>query len=370
LHRPDSTTEQGTIVTGIITRRTLLAGAAALPVLGRAAQAQEGPLKIGFIYVGPTGDYGWSHAHDEARKALEAAYPGRVKTSFVESVGEGPDAERVLRQLAGDGNRLIFATSFGFMNSAVRTARQFPKVYFEHATGYQRAANLATYNARFYEGRAVCGTIAGHMSKTGTAGYIASFPIPEVVMGINAFTLAAQKVNPNFKTKVLWASTWYDPAKEADAAKALLDQGCDILCQHTDSPAPLQTAEQRGAFGFGQASDMRGYAPKAQLTAITDHWAPYYIARAKAVMDGTWKAGDSWDGIKDGVVVMAPYGDSVPETVRKAADATRDAIVAGTLHPITGPVKDQKGELRLKDGERMSDEALSKMDWYVAGVQS
>jgi basic membrane protein A len=357
---------------GIITRRTLLAGTAgaALPLLGGRASAQDGPLGIGFIYVGPTGDYGWSHSHDNARKAIEAAYGDKVKTSYVESVAEGPDAERVLRQLANAGNRLIFATSFGFMNASVRVARQFPKIMFEHATGYQRAANLATYNARFYEGRAVCGTIAGHVSKAGVAGYIASFPIPEVVMGINAFTLAARKVNPDFRTKVLWASTWYDPAKEADSAKALLDQGCDILAQHTDSPAPLQIAEQRGLTGFGQASDMRGYAPKAQLTAIVDDWGPYYVARTKAAMEVTWTSGDTWGGIKDGFVKLAPYGEAVPEAARKAADRVRDAIVSGQLHPITGPVKDQKGELRLKDGERMSDEALSKMDWYVEGVQS
>ena len=353
-------------------RRSLLAGAAgvaALPILGLRATAQA-PLGIGFIYVGPTGDYGWTHAHDVGRKAIEAEYGARVKTSYVENVAEGPDAERVLRQLAQGGNGLIFATSFGFMNPTVRVARQFPNVKFEHATGYQRASNLATYNARFYEGRAVCGTIAGHMSKTGTAGYIASFPIPEVVMGISAFTLAARKVNPNFRTKVLWVSTWYDPAKEADAAKALIDGGCDILTQHTDSPAPLQTAEARGLFGFGQASDMKTYAPKAQLTSILDDWAPYYVRRVKAVMDGTWTSGDTWDGLREGAVKMASYGDAVPEAARKAADAVREGIVAGTLHPITGPVKDQKGELRLKEGEKASDEMLSKMDWYPEGVQS
>ncbi|MBV9078324.1 MAG: BMP family ABC transporter substrate-binding protein [Methylobacteriaceae bacterium] len=353
-------------------RRTLLAGAAgaaaALPLGARAQNAA--PLGIGFIYVGPTGDYGWTHAHDVARKAIEAEYGPKVKTSYVENVAEGPDAERVLRQLASAGNKLVFATSFGFMNPTVRVARALPNVMFEHATGYQRLPNLATYNARFYEGRAVCGTIAGHVSKAGVAGYIASFPIPEVVMGISAFHLAARKVNPNFRTKVVWASTWYDPAKEADAAKALIDQGCDILCQHTDSPAPLQAAEAKGLLGFGQASDMRSYAPKAQLTAITDDWAPYYVRRVKAVLDGSWKSGDTWDGLKEGAVKMAPYGDAVPANVRAAADATREAIVAGKLHPITGPVKDQKGELRLKDGEAATDEILSKMDWYPEGVQS
>lgn len=355
----------------ILDRRAFLAGSLTAGSLAASpSRADDAPFGVGFIYVGPTGDYGWTHAHDVGRKAIEAEYGAKVKTSFVENVAEGPDAERVLRQLAGAGNKLIFATSFGFMNATVRAARALPSVKFEHATGYQRATNLATYNARFYEGRAVCGTIAGHMSKAGVAGYIASFPIPEVVMGISAFTLAARKINPNFRTKVLWASTWYDPAKEADAAKALIDQGCDILCQHTDSPAPLQTAESRGLFGFGQASDMRSYAPKAQLTAITDDWTPYYLRRVKAAMDGSWTSGDTWDGLKAGAVRMAAYGEAVPDPVRKAADATREGIIAGTLHPLTGPIRDGKGELRVKDGEAMSDEALSKMDWYPEGVQA
>ena len=359
-------------MTAILSRRTLLAGAAGSGLLPLAAGrvSAQAPLGVGFIYVGPTGDYGWSWTHDQGRKAIEAEHGAKVKTSFVENVAEGPDTERVLRQLASAGNKLIFATSFGFMNPVIRVARTLPNVHFEHATGYQRAANVATYNARFYEGRAVCGTIAGHVSKTGQAGYIASFPIPEVVMGISAFTLAARKVNPNFQTKVLWVSTWYDPAKEADAAKALMDQGCDVLAQHTDSPAPLQAAESRGLFGFGQASDMRSYAPKAQLTSIVDDWAAYYVRRTKLALDGTWKSDDTWGGIKQGMVRIAPFGDAVPETARQEANSIKDQIVAGTLHPLAGPITDQKGVLRVKDGESMSDEALSKMDWYPEGVQS
>jgi basic membrane protein A len=345
------------------------AGAAALPLLGRAPRAAE-PLKIGFMYVGPIGDFGWTHAHEVARQKLQSEMGDAVKTSYVENVPEGPDAERVLRQLAQAGNQLVFATSFGFMNATVKAAKEFPKVKFEHATGYKRGPNLATYNARFYHGRAVCGTIAGMMSKSGVGGYLASFPIPEVVMGINTFTLAAQKVNPNFKVRVLWLSTWYDPAKEADGAKALLDQGCDIISQHTDSPAALQACQARGAFGFGQASDMSSVAPKAQLTAIMDNWAPYYILRAKEAMAGTWKTGDTWWGLKEGVTQMAPYGAMVPENVRQAADATKNAIIAGTLNPITGPVKDNKGVERLKPGVGITDEELLKMDWYVEGVQS
>ncbi len=267
----------------LINRRNLLlsgAAGASLPLASSLAGAQA-PLPVGFVYVGPVGDHGWTWTHDQGRLAVEKAFGSKVKTSFVEKVNEGPDSERVIRQLAQAGNKLIFTTSFGFMNPTAKVAKQFPNVFFEHATGYVRDKNLATYNARFYEGRAVIGTIAGMMSKTGKAGYIASFPIPEVVMGINAFTLAARKVNPNFTTRVIWASTWYDPAKEADAAKALIDQGCDMITQHTDSPAALQAAEQRGVYAFGQASDMKAFAPKAHLTAIVDDWSQYYIDRTR-----------------------------------------------------------------------------------------
>lgn len=359
-------------MTSIITRRRLTFGAAAastLPILGRGASAQA-PLGVGFVYVGPIGDHGYTWTHDQGRLALEKEYGSKIKTSFLENVAEGPDAARAIRQLAQAGNQLIFATSFGFMNPTIQVAKQFPKIHFEHATGYMRADNVATYNARFYEGRAVIGTIAGHMSKTGQAGYVASFPIPEVVMGINAFHLAARKVNPNFKTKVVWASTWYDPAKEADAAKALIDQGADMITQHTDSAAPLQAAEQRGVFAFGQASDMKAFAPKAHLTAIVDDWSGYYIKRVKDVMDGSWKTGDVWDGLKAGMVRIAPYNDAVTAAARAAADEVIKGISAGTLHPFTGELKDQKGVVRLKAGEKASDEMLSKMDWYVDGIQA
>ena len=265
---------------------------------------------------------------------------------------------------AQEGNALIFATSFGFMNATAKVAKALPKVYFEHATGYMRGPNLATYNARFYEGRAVVGTIAGMMSKTGVGGYVASFPIPEVVMGINCFTLAARKVNPKFQTKVLWLSTWYDPAKEADAAKALADQGADIITQHTDSPAPLQVCEQKGLYGFGQASDMSAIAPKAHLTAIVDNWAPYYIGRVKAVMDGTWKTGDTWWGLKQDTVQIAPYNAAMPDNIKKAADEVKNAIIAGTLHPVTGPINDNKGAPEAQ-GRRKGDRRDAREDELV-----
>lgn len=356
-----------------VTRRDFVLGTAvtagALAFAGPRAFGAE-PLKVGFVYVGPIGDFGWTHAHDVARKAVEAAFGDKVKTTFVENVSEGPDAERVIRQLAASGHALIFTTSFGFMNPTIRVAEQFPKVKFEHATGFQRADNVSIYNARFHEGRAVIGTIAGHMSKSGVVGYIGSFPIPEVVMGINALTLAAQKVRPDIRTKVVWVNSWIDPGKEGDAAKALIDQGIDIISQHTDSPAPLQVAERRGVYGFGQAMDMRAFAPRAQLTSIIDDWSSYYIQRVEAILDGTWKSSDIWWGLKEGMVKIAPYGDAVPAEVRKAADTVKEGIIAGTLHPFTGPIKNQAGELKVADGKTMSDEDLLKMDWYVWGVEA
>ncbi len=342
---------------------------ATLALAGMPAQGQDGPTKVGFVYVGPIGDHGWTYRHDIGRQAIEAEFGDKVETSFVESVSEGPDAERVIRQLASDGHDLIFTTSFGFMNPTVKVAKQFPDVKFEHATGYKHADNISTYLARFYEGRAIIGTIAGHMTETNTVGYIASFPIPEVIRGINAFTLAMRKVNPDAEVKVIWVNTWYDPGKEADAAKTLIDQGADIITQHTDSPAPLQVAEERGVFAFGQASDMASFAPKAQLTSIIDNWDAYYVERAGAVMDGSWQSSDVWYGIKEGMVEMADYGEAVPAEVVTIADELEASIVDGTLHPFAGPINNQAGEQVVAEGEAISDEDLLKMDWYVEGVQ-
>ena len=353
-----------------VTRRGFVLGTAAagaLTIAGRRAFAQD-PTKVGFVYVGPVGDFGWTHGHDLAREAVVHHFGDSVETTFVENVAEGPDAERVIRQLASKGHQLIFTTSFGFMNPTLRVAKQFPKVKFEHATGYQTAPNVSIYNARFHEGRSVCGAIAGHVTKSGIVGYIASFPIPEVVMGINAFTLAAQKIRPDIKVNVVWVNSWYDPGKEGDAAKALIDQGADIISQHTDSPAPLQTAETRGVHGFGQASDMKAYAPNAQLTAILDDWSGYYVQRTQDVIDGAWQSQSIWWGLDKGMVKMAPYGTAVTEAARRDADATRDGIIAGTLHPFTGPIKDQAGAVKVGAGQTMSDADLSQMDWYVQGV--
>ncbi len=325
--------------------------------------------KVAFVYVGPIGDHGYSYQHDQGRLAVEKAFGDKVKTSYVESVPEGADAERVIRQLAASGNDIIFTTSFGFMNPTLKVAKSFPKVKFEHATGYKRAKNVSTYCARFYEGRTILGTIAGKMTKSNVVGYIASFPIPEVIRGIDAFTLALRKVNPKAVVKVVWVNSWFDPGKEGDAAKTLIDQGADIITQHTDSPAPLQVAESRGVYGFGQASDMKSYAPKAQLTAIIDDWNYYYIEKVKAVMDGTWKSTDSWYGLKQGMVEMAPYGDAVPADVQKLADEVKQSIIEGKLHPFQGPIKDQNGKLVVKAGEVVSDKELLSLNWYVEGVE-
>lgn len=344
--------------------------AAVALTLGSTSISADGhPTKVGFVYVGPVGDHGWTYRHDLGRLAIEKEFGDKVETSFVESVPEGADAERVIRKLASDGHDLIFTTSFGYMNPTNKVAKQFPKVKFEHATGYKRADNVSTYSARFYEGRAVIGTMAGMMTKSNIIGYIASFPIPEVVRGINSFTIAMRKVNPDAEVKVVWVNTWYDPGKEADAAKTLIDQGADIITQHTDSPAPLQAAQERGVLGFGQASDMAAFAPEAQLTSIIDDWDPYYIERTRAVMEGTWESRDVFDGIKEGMVAFADYGPNVPEDVKAAAEVIKEGIVDGSMHPFQGPIKNQAGEEVVAEGEILSDEILLGMDYYVEGVQ-
>jgi len=348
--------------------KSLLSIACAMLVFIPGAQAAD-PFKVGFVYVGPIGDHGWTYRHDIGRQAIEAEFGDAVETTYVESVAEGADAERVIRKLASSGHDLIFTTSFGYMNATVKVAKQFPKVKFEHATGYKRAPNVSTYSGRFYEGRAVIGTMAGMMTKSNVIGYIASFPIPEVVRGINAFALAMQKVNPDAQIKVVWVNSWYDPGKEGDAAKALIDQGADIITQHTDSPAALQVAEAREVLGFGQASDMSAFAPKAQLTAIIDNWDSYYVERTRAAMEDTWESQDVWDGIATGMVGFPDYGDVVPEDVQAAADVIRDGIVDGTLHPFQGPIKNQAGEEVVAAGEIAPDELLLGMDFYVEGVQ-
>jgi basic membrane protein A and related proteins len=346
------------------------AGALALGLglLSQSAMAQD-PITVGFIYVGPIGDHGWTYQHNVGATAVEEHFGDAVKVIRVENVAEGADAERVIRQLADGGADIIFTTSFGFMNATAAVAEQYPDVKFEHATGYIRAENLSTYAARFYEGRMVAGHIAGMMTESNILGYIGSFPIPEVVQGINAFMLEAQKVNPDVEVKIIWANTWYDPGKEADAARALIDQGADIISQHTDSPAALQVAQERGVYGFGQASDMAPFAPDAQLTALVDNWNQYYIDRVQAVIDGTWTSTDTWGGMDYGMVELAPFNTTaIPADVLAEAEALAAQIKAGEVHPFDGPIVNQAGEQVIGEGETLTDEQILTMDWYIQGI--
>ncbi|SCY86710.1 BMP family ABC transporter substrate-binding protein [Paracoccus tibetensis] len=350
-------------------RRHLMASAAALmTALAAPAYAQDEPLKVGFIYVGPIGDGGWTYQHDQGRLAIEEEFGDRVETTYIESVPEGADAERALTQLALAGNQLIFATSFGFMDPVINVAQRFPDVKFEHATGYKTAENVATYDARFYEGRAVIGTIAGHMTESNRIGYIGSFPIPEVIQGINSSFIHARKVNPDVEMRIVWAYSWFDPAKEAEAANALLAEGVDVILQHTDSTAPLAQAEAAGAIGFGQASDMAQYKPSPRVASIIDEWSPYYIKRVQAMLDGTWESGSSWAGIGDGEVVIGEITDAVPAEVKAEAEALRDAIGSGEYHPFTGPLNKADGTVWLAEGEVATDEMLQSMDFFVEGI--
>lgn len=352
-------------------RRSFLTTTAATAVVaasGLPARAAD-PLKVGYIYVGPVGDMGWSYQHDQARLAAQKEYGDRIVTSYIENVPEGPDAERALTQLALQGNQLIFATSFGFMDATVNVAKKFPNVKFEHATGYKREANLATYDARFYEGRAIQGTIAGRMTKTNKIGYIGSFPIPEVVQGINSVYIHAKKINPDIEIKVVWAYTWFDPAKEADAAAALIAEGCDFVLQHTDSTAPQAKAQEAGnVFTFGQASDMIAFAPKPRVSSTIDHWDPYYIARIGAALDGSWKSEATWGGIGTGMVGIGEITDAVPAEVKAEALALKDKIASGEYHPFTGPLKKQDGSDWLADGATPEDGELAGMNFFVEGV--
>ncbi|MBS0320912.1 MAG: BMP family ABC transporter substrate-binding protein [Proteobacteria bacterium] len=344
--------------------------AAALLALPSLAQAPaKAPLKIGFVYVSPLGDAGWTAQHDMGRREMEKALAGKVVTQYVENVPEGPDAERVIRELAQAGNQLIFTTSFGYMNPTLKVAAQFPNVHFEHATGYKTAPNVGIYNARYYEGRYLAGMVAGRMTKTNVAGYVAAFPIPEVVMGINAFARGMRAVNPKAEVKVVWTSSWYDPGKERQAADTLISQGADVLTHHTDSTAVVQAAEAKKVYAIAYHSDMAKYGPHAQLTAVTHHWGDYYTKRAEAQLAGTWKPDNVWGGIKDGFVSLAPFNPVVPKDVQDAVNKAKADMVAGKLAAFAGPIKDNEGKERLPAGKTLTDDELNKMNYYVEGVQ-
>lgn len=327
-------------------------------------------IKVGFVYVSPIGDAGWSYQHDQGRKAMEKRLGEKVTTQFVENVPEGADAQRVIRQLASGGADLIFTTSFGYMNPTIKVAKRFPNTVFEHATGYKRAANVGTYMPRLYEGRYLAGMIAGEMTETDKLGFVAAFPIPEVIRAINAFTRGARSVNPDATVDVIWINAWYDPAKARQAAETLMDQGADVVTHHTDSHAVVQAAAERDKYAIAYHSDMSKYGGDNQLTAVVHKWGDFYTKRAREVLNGTWTSRAVWGGIASGMVDLAELSDDVPDEVRQEVMKAREAIVNGELHPFAGPVVAKDGSVKAKEGETLSDEALLKMDYYVEGVSS
>ena len=334
------------------------------------SQAADDPLKVGFVYVGPVGDHGWSYEHDQGRIELEKYFDGKVSTTYVENVPEGADAERVITQLAKSGHDVIFTTSFGFMNPTIKVAKRFPNVHFENATGYKRSKNVGTYLLSTYQGRYVSGVAAGMKTESNVLGYIASFPIPEVIRDINAVYLGAKSVNPDVKMKIVWVSTWYDPGKEADAANALMDQGADIIIQHTDSPAPLIAAQKRNKFGIGQASDMSHFAPTAHMFSVRDHWGPYYIDTVQKIMDNTWKPGDYWGGFAEEILQVVSVNPALSDEIKTAISETEAKIKSGELHPFTGPMNDNLGNEVIPTGKTLSNEELASMTWYVEGIDA
>ncbi|MBO9650929.1 MAG: BMP family ABC transporter substrate-binding protein [Variovorax sp.] len=342
-----------------------------LPAFSQPAPKVD-PLKIGFVYVTPVTDAGWTRQHDEGRKAVEAALPGKVKTTFVENVAEGADAERVIRDLAQQGNKLIFTTSFGYMEPTMKVARDFPDVKFESITGYKTAPNVAIANARYYEGRYLAGVAAGRMTKTHVAGYVAGFPIPEVLQGINAFTLGMRSVDPKAQVKVVWLDEWFNPPKERDAAMTLFNQDVDVIAFHTGSTAVMTAAQERGKLAIAYHSDMRKVAPDAQLVAVTHHWGDYYTQRAKAVLDGTWKSGNTWGGVKEGMIRVGDFGPKVPKPVQDEVGARQKDIASGKLKPfqaVAADVRDNEGHVVIAKGQSLADEQILNMNWLVEGVQ-
>ena len=347
-------------------KKLLLAGAMFLASITASLAAD--PVKVGFIYVGPIGDHGWTYRHDIGRQQVEEAFGDKVETSYIESVQYGPEAENVIRQMAEDHD-IIFATSFGYMETMLKVAKDYPNVKFEHATGYKQSDNMASYGLRLYQARHVQGIIAGMMTKTNKICYVGAYPIPEVIREINTYYLGAKKMNPDVDIDVGWVNTWYDPGKEANAAEVMMAQGCDMVAQHTDSPAPLQAAQKQGKLGFGQASDQIKFAPKAQLTATIDNWGPYYIKKVGQVIDGTWETGDYFGHMNEGAVQMAPF-TNMPASVAKKAQEIKDMIEHGHYFAFTGPIKDNTGKLQLKDGEIASDAHLNSMMYYVEGIDA
>lgn len=342
---------------------------AAPAATAEAPAAKPEPLKIAFAYVGPVGDAGWTFAHDNGRKALEAEFGDRVQTSFVESVPEGADAERVIRDMVNQGNKLIFGTTFGYMDYMLKIAGDHKDVKFEHATGYKTAENMRTYDSRTYEGAYMAGVIAGAMTKSNTLGVVGSVPIPEVIRNINSFTLGAQSVNPKVTTKVVWVNKWFDPPKEGEAAQSLLNQGADVLFQNTDSSAVLQAGEKAGKLAFGWDSDMSHFGPNAHLGSAIINWAPYYIKATRDVLEGTWKTETTWWGVKEGAIDLVSVSDKVPADIRAKVDTIRAGLKEGSYNIWKGPITGQDGKEVLKDGEVADDKFLHGINFYIKGVE-
>lgn len=334
---------------------------------GKAPEPSQEKIKVGFVYVGPVGDHGWSYAHDLGRKYLEKQLD-YVETVYVENVAD-VDAEKVISDLAQKGCQVIFATSFGQMDGTIRAAQKYPKVIFMHCSGYKTAPNVGTYFGRMYQARYLTGIVAGKMTKTNKIGYVAAFPIPEVVRGINAFTLGVRSVNPNAKVKVVWTNSWVNPAAEKEAAKSLLESGCDVVTQHQDSPATQQAAQEAGAYSIGYNSDMSKFAPDACLTSAVWNWGPFYVDIVKKVKAGTWKNDQYWIPMSEGIVDIAPISDKVPAEVKKLVEEKKQGLIAHKFDVFDGPIKDQNGKLRVEKGKTMSDAEMLSFDWFVEGVE-
>lgn len=346
---------------------SLAASAATVSAQPATGAKPDAPLKVGFVFVSPVGEAGWTYQHNLGRLELEKNLGAKVRTTYVENVAEGAESERVIRDLAREGHRLIFTTSFGYMDPTIRVAREFPAVAFEHMGGYKTAANVATYNARFYEGRYLAGLVAGRMSKTGVVGYVAGFPVPEVVQGINAFAIGLREANPRAQVKVVWLNAWFDPSRERDAAMTLIHQGADVITHHSASAAAVQAAEERGVMSIPYHSDMRRVAPRGQLTAVTHHWGRFYTRVAQAVLEGRWRAQPTWGGVADGTVRLAPFHDMVPKDTVDQVRRRQQEIAAGRFHPFSGRIVDNEGRLRLAQGT-LGDKEIAEMNYLVEGV--
>lgn len=345
-------------------RRHLLLASGLWPFATRAAA----PLKIGFVYSGPVADVGWTYQHDLGRKMVEKEFGARVETVFVEKVPESAEADRVIRQLVADGCKMVFTPSFGFMEPTIRVAADFPDVAFEHCSGYKTAKNVGIYQTRFYEGAYLLGVIGGRMTKSNTLGYVAPFPIPEVIRNLSAFVLGARSVNPKAGAKVVWINSWYDPGKERDAAQALMDQGADVMYQNTDSPAVVQLAQSKGLYAFGQDSDMTRFGPRAHLSGNVLNWGVYYVHKVRERLEGRWKAEDTKWGMKEGIVQVVAPNAQVPKDVAQLFEQKKAEILAGRFHPFAGPIKDATGTLKVAAGQVLAEDELWKMKWYAEGV--